>query len=291
MGIVGDGGVLVDPPGCKPANFGLLSVAEVEDRTDGHWETGIEYDLLTCDDLFVVTACPPGDVPGYDKTPDGGVVSTAFGDPFTVVASYKCSVPGAPVEDAWRYAGERLSRGEAKTVERTFWTGKDVQGQDVRRSLGNNDEVVDLTPSGGAADITAGVAMLEQWAAENLTCAPVLHASRMLGVYFGEHGLVERDGSSLTSHGTGTDIVIGGGYLLNGPEGGDPDEGEAWIYITGGIKVIRGPVFFTPPRGENGAAVNRSLNDITVFAERTYAIEQDCGVAAVRVVLQSCCGT
>jgi hypothetical protein len=47
MGIVGDGGVLVDPPGCKPANFGLLSVAEVEDRTDGHWETGIEYDLLT----------------------------------------------------------------------------------------------------------------------------------------------------------------------------------------------------------------------------------------------------
>jgi hypothetical protein len=61
------------------------------------------------------------------------------------------------------------------------------------------------------------------------------------------------------------------------------------MYVTGSIKVLRAPVFYTPDRNENSAAVDRQVNNITVFAERTYAIQQDCIVGAVRVLLQSCC--
>lgn len=38
----------VDPPAVRPAPHGLLDVAEVVQREDAHWRTGIEYDSFAC---------------------------------------------------------------------------------------------------------------------------------------------------------------------------------------------------------------------------------------------------
>lgn len=404
MGITGtgNGGVLVAPPSCVPAKHGLMSVAEVEDRADGHWQGGVEYELETCEDLFVMTPKCNQTIPDLEKEVDGGTVDSGnFADPFTMIAAYKCGTVGRPLSEAWEHAEIRLDRGEGRTLERTFWTGVDKAGNAIRQSLGQNSEVVDLSGAGAAVSITDGVAILESWAGENYPCSPILHAQRGLGVYMGQSGLVASDrNEELRVTGTGSRVVIGGGYEASGPNGvsrptgvtatpqgaggtlasdtyeyvvtatsatgeslpssqvsatvvatgpgatgsvdlswtpvtgatgykiygrqagalgligtnavGDttftdtgavvpaaapPTEdtsnsapvGESWIYVTGSIKVLRGPTFFTPNRGDDGGAVDRLVNDVTVFAERTYAIQQDCIIGAVRVLLQSCC--
>ena len=293
MGITGtgNGGVLVAPPSCVPARYGLLSVAEVEDRPDGHWQAGIEYELETCEDLFVMTPKCNQVTPDLDKDVDGGTVSSDnYSDPFTLVAAYQCGTVGRLLSEAWEHAEIRLDRGEDRTIERTFWTGKDKGGNDIRQSLGANPDAVDLTPGAGAVSITDGVAILESWAGENYPCQPIIHAQRGLGVYMGQSRLVHsEDKKELLVSGTGTRVVIGGGYLATGPNSAAAVAGESWIYVTGSIKVIRGPKFFTPFRGEDSDAVDRQINNVTVFAERTYAIEQDCILGAVRVTLQSCC--
>ena len=38
----------VDPPTVRPAPYGLLDVAEVVEREDAHWRTGIEFDTFAC---------------------------------------------------------------------------------------------------------------------------------------------------------------------------------------------------------------------------------------------------
>lgn len=282
-------GVLVPAPKCKPAMFGLLAVSEIVPAPDDeHWQGGIEYDLPTCADMFVISSdCLVQDI---EKPTEDGSLSTADGVPFTMVAAYKCATVGRIPDEAWEHAKDRLDRGEARTLERAFWTGVDVEGNPLEQSLNGNADVVDLTPVGGAVSVTDGLAMLEGWAGINMPCSPVVHASRGIGVYLAERGLTEIYDGELISKGTGTLVSIGGGYLSTGPGGVVPDDGEAWFYITGGIRIIRGETFYTPPRGQLGSAVDRLQNDITIFAERTYAIEQDCVSAAVLVSLATCCG-
>jgi hypothetical protein len=294
MGITGtgNGGVLVSPPTCVPARYGLLSVADLEDKDHGHWESGIEYELETCDDLFVMTPKCNQTVPDLEKEVDDGTVSfDNFGDPFTMIAAYQCGTVGRPLAEAWEHADARLDRGEARSLERTFWTGKDKGGNDIRQSLGANPDVVDLTPAGSAISIVAGLGILESWAGEMYPCEPIIHVQRGLGVYLGQaNAIASEDEKVQRVKGTGSRVAVGGGYLATGPDGDVPVAGESWMFVTGSIKVLRSPKFFTPNRGDGGAAVDRIVNDVTVFAERTYAIEQDCIVGAVRVLLQSCCG-
>jgi len=289
MSIAGSGGVLVGAPGCSPARYGLLSVAEVEDReeTEGHWQAGFSHDVESCDELLAMSNdCTP--------TPDTKVgsldgVGTEDGDSFTLVAGYKCSLGGRPIEDAWDFAQRRLDRGTDRGLERVFWTGQDSFGNNIRESLGQNPDVVDLTPVAGAVAITDGVALLESWAGENMPCGPIIHAARGIGTYLAERSLIEAEGTQLYARGTGSRIAIGGGYLVSGPNGVAAPAGEGWLFVTGGVKILRSPSFFTPPRTPAGAAVNRAINDVQVFAERTFGFLIDCGIAAIRVNLKSCC--
>lgn len=280
-------GVEVGSPKCVAPRFGLFSVAEIEDVAHGHWEAGFYHEQLPCDDIQSVSVqCVVSDVV---KDTEGGV-SYPESDVFALVAPNKCSTGGA--EDfarAFDLAGERLARGEMRGVERAFWTGVDSQGLPLRQTLGGNPDVVDLTPISGAVSITDGFAMLESWAGENMPCSPVLHAGRGLGVYLAERSLTDRDGDVLVSVGTGSRVSIGGGYLVSGPNGVAADPGEAWLFISGAIKILRSPIFYTPERGNFAGAIARSTNDVTVFAERMYGIETDCGMAAIRVNLKSCC--
>lgn len=277
-------GVQVTGPTCVPTRYGLLSVAEIEDRVGGHWEgsEGLEYDLETCEDLFATTAC--GVNPSGVKDPAGGTVSTEQSGAFALVAGYRCSTGGRPANEAWDHADARLNRGELRALERTFWTGLSVEGNEIPQSLGSNADAVDLTTVPGTPEnLTAGLAILEAWAGDVYPCSPIIHANRGLGVLLAERNLTERDGGILISSGTGSRVVIGGGYLATGPLGDEPEDGSSWMYITGSIKVLRGPVFHNPEPGAVAASIDRSINSQIVFSERTYAFVQDCIIGAVLV--------
>lgn len=293
MSITGDGGTRLDAPNCVPVRYSILSVAEVEDRPDGHWQAGVEYDLESCGALFVVQACPA--LPEQkDKSgqPDGRL-STQYVDPFTMVAKYECSTGGEDfLQEAWDISETRLARGEARTLESTFWSGQDAFGVDVRGTLGSDPDAEDLTPVPGTAiSITDGLAVLEDWAGQNYPCSPIVHANRGIGTYLSERNLVTTEASTLLCRGTGSRVAIGGGYGSSGPLGVAAAPGTGWMFITGSIKVVRGPVFWTPDKGNDGQALDRVTNDIAVYAERTYAFEKDCITGAVLVELKSatCC--
>lgn len=288
MAISGGPGEQVQSPACVPARYGLLSVAEVEDRADGHWLQGFHHEQVSCDDIDSrVLECPPDN---EEKDTESGL-EFPESDPFTLIAPFKCAVPGGmPLSRAWDLAEQRLDQAENRALERLFWTGRDRLGNVVRGTLGG-DTAEDITPAAGAVSLTDGFALLESWAGENMSCAPILHASRGLGVYLAERNLVEAsgNGSILYSKGTGSRIAIGGGYRVTGPDGVAAPAGEGWLFVTGAIRVLRGPKFFTPNRGDDAGAVDRLINDITVFAERNYGVERECGLAAIRVSLKSCC--
>lgn len=290
MSIVDSGGTLITPPACTPAKFSLLSTIEVEDRTetDGHWQAGYSWDQNSCEDLVVVQACPPA---LEDKSASLEGVETFVGDPFTMVAGYACSAGGRPLDAAWTFAQERLDRGENRSAERTFWTGVDLGGNPIRGTLRHpfddpDDLAPDVTPvPGTAVSLTTGLALLEDYMGDCYPCAPLIHASRGVAVGLAERNLIYDNGQVLYVVGTGTRLVVGGGYQTAGPDGDDASAGEAWIFATGALKALRSPSFFTPPEGDTAAAVNRQINDIEVFAERTYGFIHDCCVAAVLVEL------
>lgn len=290
-------GEQVAGPNCVPSRYGLLSVAEVQDMPDGHWQAGFTWDRESCEDLEVRTIACQFDTP---KTTDGSGLSFPESDGFVTIAPFDCSVAGLTLSDAWMHAEARLNQGEARTIERAFWTGMDAEGNPIRGTLGVDpaivaapqlapDPVTDLTPAAGAVSITDGLAMLESWAGDSMPCAPIIHAQRGVATYLAERRLIEPNGNVMYAIGTGSRVVVGGGYGVTGPAGVVPTTGEAWLFATGAVKVLRGRTFFTPDRDDYAAAVDRRVNDITVFAERPYGFALGCGVAAVRVHMRSCC--
>lgn len=290
MTVTSPTGVLVDGPSCRPAKYGLLAAADVEDRPDGHWITGVLADIEACDDVTIHSACPTDPMP--DKDDDATSFSTHHGTPFYLVAGFKCGTGGMTAGRAHDIVGRRLSRGENRGIERAFWTGLDAGGNALTDTLGQNPDVVDITPSGGAATITSGVAMLESAMGDCYPCTAIIHANRGMATYMAERNLLEPDGAVQRFKATGSALVVGGGYGITGPVGNDhvtPADGETWMYATGGIKVVRGPAAFVPDNIGDPSMVDRVVNNFLVFAERPYSIVLDCCIYAVRVLTSSCC--
>ncbi len=291
-------GVEVAGAACARSRFGLLSVAEIEDVEDGHWEQGFHHEELSCEDIETrAINCPP---PTEPKDVEDAGLHYPVGDAFTLIAPFKCSTAGIRLGDAWDHAEERLLRAQDRSLERVFWTGRDALGNRVRGTLGaalavpdddddETDEVSDITPATGAVSITDGLALLEQWAGEHMACQPIIHSARGIATYLAERNLIVPDGTVMHTRGADSRVAIGGGYRTSGPDNVAAAPGEAWLWITGSVKIRRAPTFFTPERTNEAAALDQLVNDVTVFAERTYGALRQCGAAAIRVNLRSCC--
>lgn len=287
MTISGDGGYKTESPECRPSRYGLNSVANIVERSDSEWAKGLEFDQLPCsyDPGIVSGQCPP--LPEQHKTAARGF-DTITSDAFAIYAGWECSTLSGGAEQAWDNADKLLERNWWRSIERAMWTGLDQDDNEIRETLGTA-EVTDLTPEGGPLDVTAGVAVLESFFGDCSDCLPIIHANRGLATFFAERNLVRPDGEDLRFVGTGSLAAVGAGYSSTGPGGQVADPGTAWMYITGGVTVTHGPRFFAPERGDLAGAVDRSINDIRVFAERFVAIQIDCCIGAVQVSLNSCC--
>lgn len=298
----GGGGVLVEAPACRAPRFGLFAAADVRRQDGDRWQAGVSVDLYTCDDIQVIQTC--NTVPDHKDATSG--IHTEIADPFTLVSGYKCSPIGRSWERAWTIAGDKLARAAERSVERAFWTGVDSNGDPIAGMNMASVLVDDITPGTGAVSIVDGIAMLESAGGDKISCSPLIHVTRGVATYAAHLGLLapdevlENGDKTMMLAGTGTGLVVGGGYTAAGPNNINVDgpidfdvaAGEAWMFMTGSISIDHGDVWYTPEEGNKQAAIDRTLNDVIVFAEQTYAITfDDCYVAGIKVKLQSCCAS
>jgi hypothetical protein len=284
MTLSGNGGIRTPAPPCEAWPSGLLSAAELDTRADNTFFRGLEFDELCASGAPHVSAmqCPPPVEELHKESRRG--FDTEYSDAFVIYAGYDCSTGGSQVDpESWDYAEQLLEGGWRWALERAFWLGEDQNGEQFRMSL-KHGGATDLTPGGGAVTLTDGVAMLERYMS-GFPCRPTVHARVDVATYLAERIWI-KDGVTPA----GSKLAFGAGYDGSSPAGkAAPAADETWLYATGGIRITTGPMFFAPDRGDLGGAVDMSVNDATVFAEKGFAIQIGCAIAAVRVGLASCC--
>jgi hypothetical protein len=282
-------GLLVPGPQARPSRYGLFSVAQMGGTTDPHWQAGVQYDDALCGDVSsTLPHCGDGSPEPAAKETDPGPLSR-YVDPFTLIGSYDCSTGGRRSQDAFDIARARLFAREEQGAERVFWTGVTVDGA-ISSSLATGDDevaVTDVTGAGGALDPVTALGALEDAMGACVPGQGVIHVPLRAASALASQNLVVRDGDGMFTH-DGQPAIFGAGYPGTGPDNVAVADGEAWLFGTGQVMVWRGEPFLTPPN--LAEAVDRTLNDVTVFAERTYAVGFSCCLFAVRMVLSCCLG-
>lgn len=137
----------------------------------------------------------------------------------------------------------------------------------------------DLTPAGGAVKPEIGLAILEGHASWNYAGVPTIHVPRSIGAIILGRTAVDVQGNVFVSK-QGSKLASGGGYEQpnQGPSGAAPAAGEKWMYASGEVAVVRGPL---EPKME----MNRDTNELFSLVERFYIMAVDCYTAAVRVTV------
>jgi hypothetical protein len=271
--------VTVRGPVRTPRRFGLFSVAEVEDVTDPHALMGVQWEPLTCDRAHSTSdGCPcvtenkvftPGTQP-QDATP------------FVVHGSWQCAKLGTTVEAAARAARAQLEIGEQQAVEWELWTGTAGAGPRLA-----HPDTVDLGEVRCATDLLAAI---EDYTAAAFNANPVIHVPRPVVPYLVADHLITTVAGSRLETTLGVPVAAGAGYAEanTGPDGTPAPAGSWWVYVTGPIKVWRGPIVAVPDPGEAGFM--RCSNELVALAERTYLVGWDCITAAVLFTPCCACG-
>lgn len=285
----------VKAPTVTPLPYGLMSVVQqpTDDADRVHWRNGVMYQPDACEAAGSTLAqCPV--VTGYSKDATTEGVAARGAQAFTVYASITCT----PVGNYWEEAEARviaaLTNGEARAVEDVFWTG-DIDapsGETVYPHLAANSAVYDdsgdilLQPAAttivtGAVDIVEAIGLLEGELAECYGGVGVIHAPRAALAHMAANFQIEKSGQIIRTVG-GTPVAFGAGYPGTSPAGAAPAAGTAWLYATGAISLRRSEITVTSNRVQG---LNRDVNTLQLYAERTYTIGWDCCLLAIPVSL------
>jgi hypothetical protein len=202
---------------------------------------------------------PPVPVPDVGEDKDFAIFEDAIEtDPFTLYKGVEYAM----------LLGEQADVAAAFSAGETYGVEKALQAGVL------NDMATDLTPTSGTpvTNIKYAIGVLEQYAADSYAGLPLLHGNRA-AVSLMSDFITDTGGFKLFTK-QGTPIANGGGY---GPEGPDTaGAGEAWLYISGAVTILRGPLDVYPAHNLKG---NRTL----ALAERTYVPVVDSFVAAILV--------
>lgn len=270
-------------PAVEPYKYGLFSVAQMPAaESDPHWQCGVTYEPFSCDKSSAVgdyCPTPPALVPGPKTVPEG--VDQVNGLPFTVYDGFNCSIVGRSEADIMERARQALALGERRAVEEAYWTG----------AVGNRPRLADpsavvlnAVPAPTAADAltpVAGIAALENYLASNYGGTGIIHGPRGVSALLARYHLAFAEGTVLRTL-VGTPVALGGGYTVNtGPDGVEAPPGTAWLYATGNVVIRRSEVWVNPD--SVAQALNRTSNNVTLLAERTYVVTHECLLAAVLI--------
>jgi hypothetical protein len=242
----------IDAPVREGVRGGLLSVARVIDAPKEALYLGVKH--------IEGDASPPGPVPGVGVDKDFDVFEDDIeSEPFTLYKGVEYSMLLGGTSDV----AAVFSAGESYGVEKALQAGP------------LNALATDLTPTAGTpvTNIKYAIGVLEQYAADTYAGLPLLHGNR-LAVSLMSDFITDDAGNWKLHTMQGTPIANGGGY---GPEGPDTaGAGEAWLYISGAVTILRGPLDVYPASNLKG---NRAL----ALAERTYVPVVDSFAAAILV--------
>jgi hypothetical protein len=205
--------------------------------------------------------------------PSGAATTKAH--PFAVYAGMECGSVGYDHEGAYQERARTiLELAGQHAAESALWTGA---GGNTGPMNAAATPIVSASPT----SLTAAVGALEDWLADHYSGVGVIHAKRGVNAFARRAHLTVRDPGNpeaLTT-GLGTRWVFGGGYNGTGPAAVAPAANQGWIYATGQLTIRRGPVTaFTMAE-----ALNRSINDVSVFAEQPYVVGFDCAIGAALV--------
>lgn len=284
-------GLILDGPIPKPNKFGLLTaINEIITPADTHWQAGVQVENFVCGNLHsTLPDCPaPANIPA--KTAQRGV-DYCCSDPFTVYASFKCPPTGFTIDRAYEIAQKRFDANLQRALESIFWTGITEAGA-IEPSLATGNSscgmtVQDLTPAAGAINALAGLAALENAIGSCWPGEALIHMSNGLLPFVADRARLVDTGSALYTY-SGNRVIAGAGYPASGPANIAAPPGEAWMFASSQIIAWNSTPFFTPPKDEQGAAVDRRVNDVTVFLEQTWGFAISCCLFAIRVKLTGC---
>jgi hypothetical protein len=270
----------VEAPPFAPARYGLWSVVDQPIDGDAHWQAGVQFQPNPCGEGNVVLDNCPG-IEDVIKTPTADGLETVGADPFTVYAWIDCSVTGF-VEMAELRSVAALTNGEARALERAFWTGV-AQNGTVNPHLAADAEVVDMasitpvtvqtaaTVITGTYGVFGAVGQLEGALSECYGGEGVIHIPSSALAELDAAGAVQRDGERLRTR-YGNRIAVYSSNNLQGPDGTVPATG-GWFYATGAITGRRSDA---KPTSTIRQAVNRAKNSMVLLVERTYVLGWDC---------------
>jgi hypothetical protein len=269
--------VTVPGPTPTPYGYGLYSVAPPVDSASPRVTMGAQWPVLGCGHaeplaLNCAAQTAPASLVGDEGLP------WALAYPFAVVAGVRCKPVGATVQEMRDEARNIMRLSEQWATERGYWRGG-VWGPAITDPswLSADPTVLHATP----VSPKAAIGMLEDAITGMTGGVGVIHAPRMaLGVLGGDMQLRQQGGRLMTL--VDTPVVMGGGYDGTGPDGTRAD-GEAWVYATGPVQVVRSPVVDLPT--DPAMAVDRATNDTLVMAVRNVAVGHACGVAGLRIQL------
>lgn len=269
-------GVLIQPAECEAPFYGLNSVADVNSIDDPHLKNGAEWEPYDCE--MAEGYCPKCVFPGDPKTYHGqGDLKRAR--PFAVYGSFKCSGPGWTAEDMRTRARKNLELGEWRRIEREFI-------HSLQNANPVEPDTVNLTPATGPVSLAVGLATIEDWAGEHISCRATLHVPRGVATLLAHNSLIPTNHTDRAMQTyVRTLIAAGGGYDNVGPDGTPAADGTAWLYITGTVRVWLGDVSDVPGVQDSSSHVDRSNNDLFAIAERSVVAGHECGASAINVLL------
>lgn len=260
----------IEAPAVAPALGGLYAVANVLEGDSHVGAAGFQYLSENCgvatalDDQVCLTAAERATKTFGETT----VVEST--DPFAVYKGVEC-VDMTDDDTSWARRGLELTEHVA------------VEQRVMEELLAG---ATDITPTPGTAvTVREGIALLEGIAAANYGGVPVLHMARSTATIGFSEQVLEHDPSFTVMTRQGALVANGGGYEINlSPAGVAAAEGEAWIYVTGAVTVVRTPVVTVrviPGSVPGGGHTNLQQ----ALAERMVAVSAECIKYAVLVEL------
>lgn len=271
-----------DGPSFTPLPYGLLDAVEVvtQEGGDPHWQNGLDFQPDVCFSAdSVAVACVTG---GVTKPPTADELPTRGSNAFAVFSHIPCAPVGwgNQLEDLEKQVIGGLERSEHVAVERTLWTGTALGGT-INPHLAENTEIIEdgvvlqsaaTVVTGSVVDVVEGISLLEDAMTDCYAGTPTIHVPRRAVAQLAAYMQLVPDGDRYRTV-SGSIVVAGSGYGLEGPTGVAPTDGTGWFYATGAVKVWRSGI-----SAYTGAAdsLDRSKNFTHMVAERTYVIGWDC---------------
>lgn len=251
--------------------YGIFAVAEMENLPAHASLGGVQWITGNCGlDTGYAVACA-GSLAG--KTfPGGDLVDTAT--PFVVYAGRTCGTVGFTEAEQQALTLTKLKASEQAIVEQVFSRQLFGQAPGLSNAVG-----VTTVPVG--TNFVDAIGKLEAAFYAAYGMIGVLHLPLRSGEFVSSYNMLTADAahpmpgnSKVWRLATGTIVSIGN-YAGNSPVDVAPVAGHEWLYMTPPIKIWRqtdAQVTVSPLEG----ALNRTTNQETWLAERTYVVGYEC---------------